>query len=88
LIVLARMALGLTGPSKKSLDLAKKKVNQVQRLVKPGSRKPTGGTAQKTVRAAENKLKATGTTDDAAEALIARRNARSTARRRGRRAQT
>jgi hypothetical protein len=82
LIILARKALGLDGPGAKKLELAKKQVHRVQKLVKPGSRKPTGGTVNKLAQAATAKAKRTGSADDVAEALIARRNAKAAAGRR------
>jgi hypothetical protein len=88
LILLARKALGQAGPSKAKLDLAKKKVTEVTRLVKSRAKKSTSGAVNKAAQAATAKAKRTGTVDDVAEALIARSQARSKSatRRRGRRA--
>ena len=79
LVLLARAAMGQSGPSKQKLKLAEKKVKQVQNLVKPGAKKPQGSGAQKAAEDATKKARRTGKTSDVAEALLARRKARSQA---------
>jgi hypothetical protein len=76
LILLARAAMGQQGPSKKKLALAKKKVNSVPKLVKPGSSRPQSTGATSVAAKATAKAKRSGDTDDVAQALIARGNAR------------
>ena len=90
LILLGRAALGLSGPSKQKLNLAKKKVDEVKKFVRPGNgqdRRDQGKRAF-TKRAEEAKatLKKTGATHDAAQALLARKLARQASAKRGRRA--
>ena len=76
LIILARAAMGQQGPSKKKLELAKKKVDQVPRLVKPGSSRPQSTGAASVAEKATAKAKRSGDDDDVAQALIARGKAR------------
>ena len=75
LVVLARAAMGQQGPSKKQLELAKKKVNETPRLVKPGTRPQSNG-AITAAQKATQRAKRSGDTDDVAQALIARQKAR------------
>lgn len=76
LIILARAAMGQQGPSKKQLELAKKKVTEAPRLVKPGSSRPQTNGAITAAQKATAKAKKSGDTDDFAQALLARRKAR------------
>lgn len=89
LILMGRAALGLSGPSKRKLSLTKKKVEKVQNLVKPGNsdkRRKTGQAAfTKKAQDAKATLKRTGRTEDAAQALLARKLARQASAKRGRR---
>jgi len=73
MMILARAALGLAGPTKKQVDLAKKKVKKVPRLVKSGAQKPRGSDDSKKISALKAQVKRTGKTGDVAELLIARR---------------
>ena len=90
LVLLARAALGLAGPSKQKLDLAKKKIDKVANLVKPGNsdkRRAQGKSAfTKQAQDAHAALKKSGSTDDAAKAILARKLARQASAKRGRRA--
>ena len=72
LVLLARAALGLQGPSKKKLDLAQKKVDSVPRLAKKGGQAQKGSGVDKAVTEAKARLKKSGDSDDAANVLIAR----------------
>lgn len=89
LILLGRAALGLAGPNKQKLDLAKKKINKVQNLVRSGngqSRRAQGNAAfTKKAQEAKQELKRSGTTDAAAQAILARKLARAASAKRGRR---
>ena len=89
LILLGRAALGLAGPSKRKLALAQKKIDKVQNLVKPGNgqtRRAQGKTAfTKKAQDAQARLKKSGSTEDAAAALLARKQARAASQKRGRR---
>lgn len=89
LILLGRAAMGLAGPTKAKLDLAKKKVKEVQNLVKPGNaqqRRQSGKAAfTKKAQEAAKLLKKSGSTEAAAQALLARRQARDASAKRGRR---
>lgn len=88
LILLGRAALGMTGPKKARLALAKKKVDMVSNLVKPGnaSKRAQQGKAAftKKAEAAKATLAKTGTTEAAANAILARRQARIASAKRGR----
>jgi len=75
LIILARAALGQQGPSKKKLALAKKKVESIPRLVKPGASRPQSHGAMSAAQKATAKAQKTGSLDDVTQALIARRKA-------------
>ena len=89
LILLGRAALGLNGPSKRKLALAKKKVDKVANLVKPGNadqrRKQGSQATLKRAQDARAKLKKSGSTEDAAAALLARKQHRAASQKRGRR---
>ena len=76
LIILARAALGQQGPSKKKLALAKKKVESIPKLVKPGTSRPQSHGATSAAQKATAKAKQTGSLDDVTQALIARRKAK------------
>ena len=76
LIILARAALGQQGPSKKKLALAKKKVESIPKLVKPGASRPQSHGATSAAQKATAKAKQTGSLDDVTQALIARRKAK------------
>lgn len=87
LIVLARAALGLSGATKAKIELAKKKARTLKPRVSPGSgHAPRGSGATQAAKDATAKAKRTGDPNDVAEALIARRQARAQAAKRGRRA--
>ena len=75
LIILARAALGQQGPSKKKLALAKKKVESIPKLVKPGASRPQSHGAMSAAQKATAKAQKTGSLDDVTQALIARRKA-------------
>ena len=89
LILLGRAALGLDGPSKRKLEITKKKIAETSNLVKPGSKansRTTGNAAfTKKAQDAAATLRKTGSTDDAAKAILARKLARQASAKRGRR---
>lgn len=85
LIILARAALGQSGPSKKQIELTRKKLKNVPKVAKPGARnKPRDSGSNGKIAALKGNLKKSGKTDDAAKLLIARQKQRAQNRRRGR----
>lgn len=84
MMILARDALGLAGPNQKQIELAKKKVKKVPRLVKSGAQKPRGSDDSKKITGLKTQLKKSGKTDDVAKLLIAKRQNRERNARRNR----
>lgn len=82
LILLARAALGQSGPTKRQVELAKKKLKSVPKVAKPGARNKSRDSGKGKITGLKNTLKKTGKTDDAAELLLARRQSRARNRRR------
>ncbi len=58
----------------KDIDLAKKKVRKAPKLLKPNARQNPQNSKQATIKKAETKAQQTGTVNDVAAALIARRS--------------